>query len=136
MPPTLARAIARVASVTVSIAADNMGIFNVMSLVSLLRMSTSRGSTCEKAGSNSTSSNVNPSPKNFEGDFDLTVGGFILAMCKGRAADKYGPNFYVHVWRICGQGAKTDLVILWQIRCRRSGPMLIPRAGMFCRAVS
>src|SRR5882757_20924 len=94
MPPSLARAIARVASVTVSIAADNMGIFRVMSRVSLLRMSTSRGKTCEKAGNNSTSSNVNPSPKNFEGDFDLLVGGFILAMCKGRAADKYGPNFY------------------------------------------
>ena len=71
-----------------------MGMFRVISLVSLLRISTSRGNTCEKAGNNSTSSNVNPSPKNFEGDFDLLVGGFILAMCKGRAADKYGPNFY------------------------------------------
>jgi hypothetical protein len=80
-------------------AADNMGIFRVISLVSLLRISTSRGNTCENAGSNNTSSNVRPSPKNFEdaeieGAFDFRTGEFILAMCKDRAVDKSGPNFY------------------------------------------
>jgi hypothetical protein len=81
-------------------AEDSMGMFNVISLVSLLRMSTSRGKTCENAGNNSTSSNVSPSPKNFEGDFDLPVGEIILAMCKDRAGDKCGPNFYkrVAIW--------------------------------------
>src|SRR5258708_2237948 len=93
IPPSRARAMARLASVTVSIAADSMGMFRVISLVSLLRMSTSRGKTCEKAGNNNTSSNVSPSPKNFEGDFDLPVGVFILAMCKDNAAGKCGPNF-------------------------------------------
>ncbi len=95
MPPSLARAIAKVASVTVSMADDSIGIFNVISLVSLLRISTSRGNTCEKAGNNNTSSNVSPSPKNFEGDFDLPVGVFILAMCKDRAVDKCAQIFII-----------------------------------------
>jgi hypothetical protein len=71
-------------------------------------MFTSRGKTCEKAGSNNTSSNVSPSPKNFFeeespaalddliatfDDLALLAGEFILAMCKDSAADKYAPNF-------------------------------------------
>ena len=93
MPPSRARAMARVASVTVSMAEDSMGMLSVRSLVSLLRMSTSRGNTWEKAGNNSTSSNVSPSPKNFVGDFALRAGEIILAMCKDKAWGRYAPNF-------------------------------------------
>ena len=46
-PPSLAKAIASAASVTVSIAALNMGTFKVMVLVSLAVISTSRGNTSE-----------------------------------------------------------------------------------------
>jgi hypothetical protein len=85
-------------------------------------MSASRGSTCEKAGCNRTSSNVSPSPKNLEelddleaeeeddleaeedkdlgrgeeddlGEDDLEAGVFILAMCKDSAGGRFGPNF-------------------------------------------
>ena len=108
MPPSRARAIASVASVTVSIAEDNIGMFNVISLVSLLRMSASRGNTCEKAGNNNTSSNVSPSPKNFEVDFVLLTGEFILAMCKDRAVDKCGPNFYSGVGKSRGKNGVDD----------------------------
>jgi len=71
-----------------------MGILRVISFVSLERISTSRGKTCEKAGKSNTSSNVSPSPKNLEGDeVVLLTGLFILAMCKGSAASEFAPNF-------------------------------------------
>jgi hypothetical protein len=77
----------------VSIAEDNMGIFKIISFVSLDRMSTSRGNTWEKPGTNSTSSNVKPSPKNLSGLGDLALEAlFIVAMCKDRATDKCVPN--------------------------------------------
>jgi hypothetical protein len=56
-------------------------------------MSASRGNTWENAGNNNTSSNVRPSPKNFEGEDDLPAGEFILAMCKDSAGGRFGPNF-------------------------------------------
>jgi hypothetical protein len=80
IPPSRARAIARDASVTVSIAAESMGTFRVMSLVSFERMSTSRGRISEKAGTRSTSSNVRPSMKFFTLEF--------VAMCKDREMRK------------------------------------------------
>jgi hypothetical protein len=95
MPPSRAIAIANVASVTVSIAAEIIGIFNEISLVSFVLIFTSRGSTCENAGSNSTSSNVNPSPKNLDGKFAFVSGIFILAMCKDNAVGKFTPKDFL-----------------------------------------
>jgi hypothetical protein len=71
-------------------AAESMGIFKFIFLVKLVRISVSRGSTSEYAGSNKTSSNVRPSPKNFGGI--LAEEEFILAMCKDSASDKLLPN--------------------------------------------
>src|SRR5450631_746215 len=81
---------ARVASVTVSIAAESIGIFKLIFFVKLVRISVSRGRTSENAGNNKTSSNVRPSPKNFGGI--LPEEEFILAMCKDSTRDKLLPN--------------------------------------------
>ena len=91
-PPCLARAMANEASVTVSMAADMNGIFSVMFLVRRELMLTSRGSTCEYAGTSSTSSNVKPSPKNLLGNLSLGELMF-LAMCKDTARPIYEANF-------------------------------------------
>ena len=61
IPPSLASAIASFDSVTVSIAALNIGIFNTNFLVKLVFKETSCGTTLDACGINSTSSNVNPS---------------------------------------------------------------------------
>ena len=58
MPPSLARATAISLSVTVSIAADNNGMFMVILGVSLVFKSTSEGNIFECCGTNNTSSNV------------------------------------------------------------------------------
>jgi hypothetical protein len=58
-------------------AAESMGILSVMSLVSLVFMSTSRGRISENAGTNSTSSNVRPSMKFLEMGF--------VAICENKA---------------------------------------------------
>jgi hypothetical protein len=47
--------------VTVSIAAETIGIFKLMFLENFVERSTLRGKTLEKAGINKTSSKVNPS---------------------------------------------------------------------------
>ena len=57
----LAMAIARLASVTVSIAAETIGVFSLIFLLNEVEVSTSLGRTFEKAGTSSTSSNVIPS---------------------------------------------------------------------------
>jgi hypothetical protein len=57
-PPACAMAIAIPLSVTVSMADDRIGRLSAMSLVTRERISTSVGSTSERAGCNSTSSNV------------------------------------------------------------------------------
>ena len=61
IPPACAIAIARRASVTVSIAADTRGTLRWIVLVSRLRVSTWLGSTRDRAGTSRTSSNVRPS---------------------------------------------------------------------------
>jgi len=78
-PPSLAKAIARFASVTVSIAALSIGIFSVIFFVRRVVVFTSRGNTSLYAGINKTSSKVNPSPKIF---FEGAEGLFIVAMSK------------------------------------------------------
>ena len=67
MPPCCAIAIARAASVTVSIAADISGMPRPISRVSRVRVSTSFGSTSEAAGSSNTSSNVRAKGNSGEG---------------------------------------------------------------------
>ena len=64
MPPSRASAIAGRASVTVSIAAETIGIWIVMPRVSRVAVDTSFGSTCDSAGTSRTSSNVSPSLPN------------------------------------------------------------------------
>ena len=61
MPPSLARAMAMGASVTVSIAADTIGMLRVMFREKRLLRSTSFGRTSEYDGMRSTSSKVRPS---------------------------------------------------------------------------
>src|SRR6185503_14194461 len=61
MPPSCAMAIARRESVTVSMAAETRGMFSRMLRVSWVDTSTLLGSTSERAGSRSTSSNVSAS---------------------------------------------------------------------------
>ena len=78
IPPSLASAMANVASVTVSIAAESKGMFNVICFVSCVEIFTSRGRTSEYAGTSNTSSKVNPSPKNFV-EFPVLV-----AICEDR----------------------------------------------------
>ena len=69
MPPSLAIAMASRYSVTVSMAADTIGVFNSISLVSFERVDTSRGRTLENAGTSNTSSKVSASC--ICGDFEL-----------------------------------------------------------------
>ena len=61
IPPARAIAIARSASVTVSIAEDTIGVQRVISLVNLVETSTALGRTSERAGTSKTSSKVRPS---------------------------------------------------------------------------
>ena len=61
MPPSRASAMASGASVTVSIAAETMGILSLILREKRVSRETSRGNTSEKAGTSSTSSNVSPS---------------------------------------------------------------------------
>src|SRR5947208_1974486 len=65
MPPSRARAIARRASVTVSMAAETTGIASSIVRVRRVRVETSFGRTRDSAGTRSTSSNVRPSLANF-----------------------------------------------------------------------
>ena len=82
-PPSRANAMASAASVTVSIAAESIGILSVILFVNCVWIFTSRGSTSLNAGISNTSSNVKPSPKNF---FELEEAElFIVAMSKGKA---------------------------------------------------
>ena len=60
-PPSCASAMARRASVTVSIAAETIGMFKVMFLVSRVPVPTSSGITSDLFGTMSTSSKVIPS---------------------------------------------------------------------------
>ena len=64
MPPARASAIARRASVTVSIAAETTGIASSSSRVSRVRVETSFGSTSDDAGTSRTSSKARPSRAN------------------------------------------------------------------------
>src|SRR6266511_1647700 len=64
MPPSRARAIAMRASVTVSIAADTIGISSSIWRVNLVRVETSLGRTADSAGTRRTSSKVRPSLAN------------------------------------------------------------------------
>ena len=61
IPPTLARLIASLDSVTVSIAALSIGTFSTISFVRLVFKLTSLGTTLDACGISNTSSNVNPS---------------------------------------------------------------------------
>ena len=61
IPPSLAKAIANAASVTVSIAAESIGIFRRIVFVSWVLISTSRGKISLNAGTSKTSSKVKPS---------------------------------------------------------------------------
>jgi hypothetical protein len=67
MPPRRARAMASVASVTVSIGADTTGMASSMRGVSRVRVDTSDGRTDDSAGSRRTSSNVSPCLANLGG---------------------------------------------------------------------
>ena len=71
-PPWRAIAIAIADSVTVSIPALMIGIFNLIFLANCTPRSTSFGSTWLSAGINKTSSNVNPFFANFVSQFDIT----------------------------------------------------------------
>jgi hypothetical protein len=73
---------AKEASVTVSIAALNMGTLSEMDFVNRVFIDTSRGKTCENAGTSNTSSKVKPSPKNLSTGGDLRGDIFLVAMCK------------------------------------------------------
>ena len=64
MPPSRASAIAARASVTVSIAADTIGISSSIVRVRRVRVETSPGSTLDSDGTSSTSSKVSPSLEN------------------------------------------------------------------------
>ena len=62
MPPSCAMAMARRASVTVSMAADTSGRFRLMLRESRVARLVSRGKTCEYAGTSNTSSKVSALP--------------------------------------------------------------------------
>ena len=64
MPPSRASAIAARASVTVSIAAETIGIWRSIVRVRRVRVETSPGSTPDSDGTRSTSSKVSPSLAN------------------------------------------------------------------------
>src|SRR4051812_21350314 len=67
MPPARASAIARRASVTVSIAAEAIGSSSAIERVKRVAVETSFGSTSDSPGTSSTSSKVSPSFANFRG---------------------------------------------------------------------
>ena len=60
MPPSRAMAMARRASVTVSMAADMSGMASAMSLVRRVEVDTCAGTTSDAAGTRQTSSKVSP----------------------------------------------------------------------------
>ena len=64
IPPSCAKAIAKRASVTVSIAAERIGILSVIPRVNFVWRETSLGNTVECAGTSKTSSNVKASCSN------------------------------------------------------------------------
>ena len=63
MPPSWAMAMAKRASVTVSMAADTRGRFRAMLRVKWVASEVSLGRTWEKAGTNNTSSKVSALPR-------------------------------------------------------------------------
>jgi len=87
-------------------AAYSIGTFIVISFVSLVVISTSRGRTWLYAGINRTSSNVRPSPKNLSparrsGEELLLAGIFLVAMCKDRRAGVYAQNgIFIYILRL------------------------------------
>ena len=87
MPPDWAMAMASGASVTVSIAADISGMRSSISAVSRVRVSVSAGMTDERAGRNSTSSNVRASAirASWEGTWDRAASGGCMALCSAAA---------------------------------------------------
>ena len=62
-PPSCAMAMARRASVTVSMAEERMGILRPIELVTCVRTSAAEGRISEAAGTRSTSSKVSATPE-------------------------------------------------------------------------
>lgn len=81
MPPSWAMAIANRASVTVSIAALTMGMFRTMFRDTRVLVSTSLGSTCDLAGTSTTSSYVKPTRTSFSNIAPYPLPGFLPAAC-------------------------------------------------------
>ena len=73
MPPSRAIAMAILEVVTVSIAAVRKGELSRIPLTSSVEMSTSAGTTSERAGTSSTSSKVSPSFVNFSLAFVFSI---------------------------------------------------------------
>src|SRR5689334_7126132 len=77
MPPCCASAIARCDSVTVSMAAETIGIFKPICRVRKVRVSVSAGTTSLRAGSRRTSSKVRPS-----GRLSWIIGDSSIIACR------------------------------------------------------
>jgi hypothetical protein len=83
-------AIANLLSVTVSIAADTMGIFKRKFLVNWVDVFTSRGRTSEYLGTTSTSSNVRPSNKILDEFDDIANNAFSgVVICSAKIINIY-----------------------------------------------
>ena len=120
MPPSRASAIARRASVTVSIAAETSGISSSIVRVSRVRVETSLGRTADSAGTSSTSSNVSPSFRTcaLEREEPLQLLGTQL--------DAHVPNpWRVSVWKCGGTGRFHH----WIKEGVRGGNMVSPRGS-------
>src|SRR5690349_4679577 len=89
IPPARAMAMARLASVTVSMAAERIGTWSSMPGVTSDAVDTSFGNTSLAAGTRSTSSKVSPSLANrSEGDWAMGAlgsGGFVAAGYRAHA---------------------------------------------------
>ena len=72
-PPVLAIAMASWASVTVSMAADTIGMASGIDGTTRVAVETSAGNTSDAAGSRSTSSKVRPSVANFSGNGSTVI---------------------------------------------------------------
>ncbi len=83
MPPACAMAMARPASVTVSMAAEMSGMPSSTVLVSLVRVSTWEGRTSDAAGTSSTSSKVSASRMGEEGSMagHISVAPILQGSC-------------------------------------------------------
>ncbi len=107
MPPFRAMAMAMVASVTVSMAADTMGMCNSRPSARRVAVLASLGSTSDRRGTSSTSSKVNACGPNFSSNGGRSgTSGAIIITCTGSGRPQDYPSHHDPVKPTAGPKAR------------------------------